>query len=123
MKLTKSYVLRISAIALFLGGITSLAVGFLSAGSVTVTNISEVQTQRDDNATVYVKGKVVSQVPLLDLRAYHLQDSTGTILVVTKEQFPPQSKELLIKGKVEYKSIPLGGRDLGEVYLKEEKRL
>lgn len=123
MKLTKSYVLRISAIALFLGGITSLAVGFLSAGSVTVTNISEVQTQRDDNATVYVKGKVVSQVHLLDLRAYHLQDSTGTILVVTKEQFPPQSKELLIKGKVEYKSIPLGGRDLGEVYLKEEKRL
>ncbi|HEY9852188.1 MAG TPA: hypothetical protein V6D28_22130 [Leptolyngbyaceae cyanobacterium] len=123
MKLTKSYVLRISAIALFLGGMTSLAVGFLSAGSVTVTNISEVQTQRDDDARVYVKGKVVNQVPLLELRAYQLQDSTGTILVVTKDKFPPKDKELLIKGKVEYQSIPLGGQELGEVYLKEEKRL
>ncbi len=102
---------------------TSLAVGFLSAGSVTVTNISEVQTQRDDDARVYVKGKVVNQVPLLELRAYQLQDSTGTILVVTKDKFPPKDKELLIKGKVEYQSIPLGGQELGEVYLKEEKRL
>lgn len=123
MKLTKSYVVRISAIALLMGGLSSLAVGFFSDSNVSVTQINELQNQRDDNATVYVKGKVVKEVPLLDLRAYHLQDSTGTILVITKDKFPPKSKEVLIKGKVEFKSIPLGGKDLGEVYLKEERRL
>lgn len=123
MKLTKIQVLRFGAIGLLLGGVFACVVGFFSRDNVAVTKINQLQKDRDTDSTVYIRGKVVKQVPFLGTRAYEVQDSTGTILVITKEKFPPQNREVLIKGKVQYKSIPLGGGDLGEVYVKEQERL
>ncbi len=122
MKLTKIIILRYGAIGLLLGGVFACAIGFISRDNVPITTINQLQKDRDTDATVYLKGKVVKQVPFLGTRAYELQDSTGIILVITNEKFP-KKKEVLIKGKVQYKSIPLGGRDLGEVYVKEQERL
>ena len=123
MKLSKIYGLRIAAIALLLVGLFSIAIGLLSRLNTSVTKISELAKKRDTNSTVYVQGKVIKQIPFLGSRAYQIQDASGTILVITKKEFPPENKEVLIKGKLQYKSIPLGGREFGEVYVKEQERL
>lgn len=119
----KTQILRISAIALFLGGVSSVAIGLLSNPDIPLRKISELDKEKDVNSTVYLKGKVVKKIPFLSSRAYELQDATGSILVVTTNDFPLLKKEISIKGKLEYKSIPLAGRDEGELYVKEQERL
>lgn len=118
------------------GAVYFLCSGLLSCGSlpqsgmnainfgvgVDVTNIRDLQP-RNDKSTVYLQGKVTKQVPLLEHRVYQLQDSTGTIWVLTKQTgLQPQDK-LLIKGNIRYQSIPLAGKDFGEVYVEEQQRL
>jgi hypothetical protein len=89
---------------------------------VDVTNIRDIQP-RDNESTVYLQGEVTKQVPLLEHRVYQLQDATGTIWVLTNQTgLQPQDK-LLIKGNVRYQSIPLAGKDFGEVYVEEQQRL
>ena len=121
--------------ALQLGAITLLVGGLLGCNNlnksgigvfqpnVPIGKISEVEKERKIDSIVYLKGNVVKLIPFLEKRAYELKDSTGTILVITKDQFPEAKKELLIKGKVQYKSISLGGQDYGEVYVEEQERL
>lgn len=91
----------------------------LSLG-VQVANIREIKPQ-DQSATVYLRGKVTRQVPLVDWRMYQLQDSTGTIWVLTNKTGLIQDP-VTIKGKVRHQSIPIAGKDFGEVYIEEEQR-
>jgi len=48
--------------------------------------------------------------------AYQLQDSTGTIWVLTNQAGLQLEDKVLIKGNIHYQSIPLAGKDFGEVY-------
>ena len=122
MSSRKIQVLRISAIALFLGGLTSVAIGLFFRPDLPLRNISELDKEKDVNSTVYIKGKVVKKIPFLESRAYELQDESGSILVVTKKDFPPLKKDISIRGELEYQSIPLAGKDEGELYVKEQER-
>ncbi|MBD2345827.1 hypothetical protein H6G18_16980 [Anabaena subtropica FACHB-260] len=85
-----------------------------------ITPIREIKPIQDKQVTVYVQGKVEKQVPLLQRRAYKINDSTGTIWVVTKQNNLKEGESVVVKGKVRYKSIPIAGEELGEVYLEEE---
>ncbi len=84
-----------------------------------ITPIRDIQPGKDDSATVYVQGKVERQVPLLQRWAYQIDDSTGKIWVVTNQSDLAQGKQVVVKGKVIYKSIPLAGKEFGEVYVEE----
>lgn len=90
---------------------------------VDVTNIREIKLQQDSEATVYLQGKVAKQVPLLKRQVYQLQDLSGTIWVLTNKTDLQQGDEVLVKGKVRYQSIPLAGKDFGEVYVEEQEQL
>ena len=90
---------------------------------VDVTNIREIKLQRDNKATVYLQGKVAKQVPLVERRVYQLQDLSGTIWVLTNQTALQQGDKVLVKGKVRYQSIPLAGKDFGEVYVEEQEQL
>lgn len=90
---------------------------------VDVTNIREIKLQRDNEATVYLQGKVAKQVPLVERRVYQLQDLSGTIWVLTNQTALKQGDKVLVKGKVRYQSIPLAGKDFGEVYVEEQEQL
>lgn len=90
---------------------------------VNVTNIRDLKPQQDNQATVYLQGKVAKQVPLLEWRVYQLQDQTGTIWVLTNQTTPQPGDKVLVKGKVRYQSIPLAGKDFGEVYVEEQEQL
>ncbi|MFB2933887.1 hypothetical protein ACE1B6_01275 [Aerosakkonemataceae cyanobacterium BLCC-F154] len=128
MKQELIQMLQVGTITLLVGGLFSCTkvnesgMGILSP-NVPVSKVSEIQQQSKVNSTVYLKGNVVKLIPFLEKRAYELKDGTGTITVVTKEQFPKQEAEIAIQGKVLYKSVPAGGQDFGEFYIEEQKRL
>ncbi|MBE9038805.1 hypothetical protein IQ246_27710 [aff. Roholtiella sp. LEGE 12411] len=112
-----------------------LVIGLYSCGSLTsssssgmlplkigtnVTPIREIKPKQDNKAIVYIQGKVEKQAPLMKQQAYQINDSTGKIWVVTNQTGLEQGAQVVIKGKVRYQSIPLAGKELGEVYLEEE---
>lgn len=113
-----------------------LGVGLVSCGKVpfamnridlvqgvNVINIRDLTRTQNNEATVYLRGKAIRQVPLVDWRVYQLQDTTGSIWVLTKNTNLQLGEQILIKGKVRYQSIPIGGKDFGEVYVQEEQQL
>lgn len=88
---------------------------------VNVTNIGDINPKLDNDATVYLQGKVAHRVPLLELQMYQLQDTSGTIWVLTDRKDLQLDDKVLIKGNVRYQSIPLAGKDFGEVYVQEQQ--
>lgn len=90
---------------------------------VKVTNIRDLKPQQNNGAIVHLTGKVAKQVPLLERRVYQLQDSTGTIWVLTNQTTPQPGDRVLIKTQVRYQSIPLAGKEFGEVYVEEQEQL
>lgn len=117
-----------------LGLIFLLVVGLCSCRSLTssglngtnftigtnVTPIREIKPEKDNKATVYIQGKVEKKAPLMKQWAYQINDSTGKIWVVTNQKNLSEGAQVVIKGKIRYRSIPLAGKELGEVYLEEE---
>lgn len=101
-------------------GCGSLSSPTLSLG-IGITNIRDLKPERDNSATVYLQGKVTKQVPLLKWRVYQLQDSTGTIWVLTNQATPQLGDEVLLKGQARYQSIPLVGKEFGELYVEEQE--
>lgn len=92
----------------------------LNTIGVIITPIRRLQLrpQQDHNSTVYIKGKVEKQVSLLQQQAYQISDSTGKIWVLTRQSGGfKKGDQVVIQGQIRYKSIPLGGKDYGEVYL------
>lgn len=120
--------LQVGAITLLVGGLFSCTqvkesgISILSP-NVPVNKVKEIKQRSKANSTVYLKGTVVKLIPFLEKRAYELKDGTGVITVVTKDKFPKQKEEIVIRGKVLYKSVPAGGKDFGEFYIEEQKRL
>ena len=88
-----------------------------------VTDIRDLKPQQDNNTMVYLQGKVAKRIPLLERQVYQLQDSTGTIWVLTNQTSIQQGDEVLVKGKVRYESVPLAGKDFGELYIEEQEQL
>ncbi|MEO0686959.1 MAG: hypothetical protein AAFY76_18420 [Cyanobacteria bacterium J06649_11] len=93
----------------------------MNAIGVNVTSIDELKPQKDDNnAPVYVQGKVERKVPLLDEKQmYQINDSTGKIWVLTNQKGWKVGERVVVKAIPQYQSIPMAGTDLGEIYLQE----
>ncbi|MEA5578765.1 hypothetical protein [Anabaena sp. UHCC 0451] len=85
-----------------------------------VTQIRDIKPAQDNQATVYIQGKVEKHAPFIKLQAYQIADATGKIWVVTNQSNLKVGQDVVLKGKVKYKSIPLSGQDYGEIYLEEE---
>lgn len=84
-----------------------------------ITKVSEVHKQKT-HFTVHLQGKIGPQAPLLGQRAYELQDSTGSIWVVTREPIPASGTQVKVTGKVRYQQILLDGKDQGAVYVEQQ---
>ncbi|MDY7015897.1 MAG: hypothetical protein SVX43_20345 [Cyanobacteriota bacterium] len=76
-----------------------------------------------DAAPVYLGGEVLRQAPFLQGGAYLLQDETGQIWVVTREELPQAGANIVVQGKPEYQDIPIREQALGEIYIRELERL
>lgn len=87
---------------------------------VTLTPIRKIKPAQDNQTTVYIQGKIQKHAPLLNQQAYQITDATGQIWVVTNQNNFRVGQEVVLKGKVKYKSIPLASQEFGEVYLEEQ---
>jgi hypothetical protein len=108
-----------------MGGLISC--NSLKHWSIALSNPPLVQVnqlpEQNRQTTVYLRGKVGNQAPFLGNAAYQLQDSTGTVWVLTNGKLPKPGEEVVIRGQVEYESIAIGGQDLGEVYILELEQI
>lgn len=115
---------RLGLTFLLVGGLCSCGKSGLNANNLkfgaNVTPIREIKPQQGNQATVYIQGKVSKQAPLIKQRLYQIDDTTGKIWVVTNQTNLKEGQQVVFKGKVRYKSIPLAGKEFGEVYLEEE---
>ena len=82
-------------------------------------NVTQIQkiSRKDDNTTIYIQGKVEKTAPLIKKKAYQISDSTGKIWVITNQRNLGIGEQVIFKGNVKYKSIPLDGKEYGEIYL------
>jgi hypothetical protein len=70
---------------------------------------------------VRLKGKVVSIVKLMGLKAYTLQDATGEISVLTEGELPHSGATVALRGTVK-SAVIIGGQSLG-LRVEESRRL
>ncbi|NWF59888.1 MAG: hypothetical protein HXY43_11530 [Fischerella sp.] len=92
----------------------------MNAIGANITPIQELRSQPDSNTTVYIQGKVEKKAPLLKRQAYLINDETGQIWAIANQTNLQVGDQIVIKGKIRYRSIPLAGKEYGEVYLEEE---
>ncbi|WP_258003845.1 hypothetical protein [Fischerella thermalis] len=85
-----------------------------------MTPIRELRSQPDSNTTVYIQGKVEKIAPLLKRRAYLVRDETGKIWAITNQTNLRVGDQVVIKGQIRYRSIPIANREYGEVYIEEK---
>ena len=85
-------------------------------------NVTQIQkiTQKNQDTTVYIQGKVEKIAPLIKKKAYEINDSTGKIWVITNQGNFSVGEQVVLKVNVQYKSIPLTGKEYGGVYLEEK---
>jgi uncharacterized protein YdeI (BOF family) len=101
-----------------LASCTNLSTSMNAIGA-NITPIKQLTPQQKDS-TVYVQGKIEKYIPMLGKHAYQLNDSTGSIVILTEQKGLNVGSQAVFKGQLRYKSIPLAGREKGEVYLEEK---
>ena len=90
----------------------------LSSCAPTVST-STIQTQPVDQQ-VQVKGKVITVAPMINQVAYEVQDSDGSIWVISQKQPPRLDTEISTTGKVKFESIQVEGQEIAERYILED---
>ena len=106
-------------------GCANLPLGITLPGgyNVPIQEIETIQQEEKIGKTVYIQGEVKQQAPFLSRGAYKLQDQTGAIWITTEQNLPTVGQEIVIKGQVNYQSIPIDEQDWGEVYIEELRQL
>jgi len=107
------------------GNSAPLSMGGINFGGFrgNITKIGEIPKDQNAVATVYLQGQVSNRAPFVENGAYKLEDDTGTIWVLTNQAPPNIGDEVLLQGQVQFQSIPVGGQDLGEVFVQEQQQL
>lgn len=103
-----------------------LLLGLGLTGCQITATVGQVQERPQRNwftKTVYLRGTVGDQAPLLDATLYELQDRTGKIWVLSRAEPLQPGEQVFIKGTVRYQEIEIAGQNLGDVYIEEEQRL
>ena len=84
-----------------------------------MVSTSTIQTQPADQQ-VQVKGKVITVAPMINQVAYEVQDSGGSIWVMSQKQPPKLDSEISTRGKVKFESIQVEGQEIAERYILED---
>lgn len=128
-KLRRVYLLPVYVLVLGIGligcsnaplGMSGFNIVNFGANLTQIRNISQNPTV---DKIVYLQGQVTNRAPLLGYSAYQLKDATGTIWVLTNQAIPNIGDEVSIKGRLQFQSIPVGGQELGELYVQQEQLL
>ncbi len=115
----------------YLAIIISLNMNLISCDSLTSSNLLDRKETIPINAiadnknheSIYITGTVIKVAPLLGNNAYQVQDSTGTIWVITPANLPSLGQTILIKCNIKSQSVSLITQELDELYLVELEKL
>ena len=116
-------------ICLFLALTFSISCGNLEETALrynlNVAKIENLKKQNKINSQIYLKGKVQSIAPFIEMGAYEIADGTDSIWVFTTNTLPVPGEEITIKGKVNYQSVTPKGMsgDVGDFYVEELERV
>ncbi|MDY6805734.1 MAG: hypothetical protein SXA11_18260 [Cyanobacteriota bacterium] len=93
--------------------------------NLNVAKIENLKKSDKVNSQIYLKGKVQSIAPFIEMGAYEIADGTDTIWVFTTNKLPIPGEEITIKGKVNYQSVTPKGMsgDVGDFYVEELERI
>ncbi|MGK7945353.1 MAG: DNA-binding protein [Microcystaceae cyanobacterium] len=80
-------------------------------------------SENTEGTVIHIRGQVTDNVPFLGQGAYQLQDDTGYVWVVTDQPLPNVGEEIMLKGQLEYESIPISEQDIGEFYVLELEKV
>jgi len=94
-----------------------------SEAALRAFTIAAIKQESNVNAIFQLRGKVINRAPLLGKTVYEIQDPTGRIWVLTTEQSPKIGDEVVLKGKLLYRSIPLDGKEQGALYIEQQQEL
>ena len=123
--------LKINNKIVFLAIIVSLNTSLISCNSLISSDLLTSKAiipinaiaEQSKTETIYVTGKVTKVAPLLGNNAYQVQDSTGTIWVITTAHLPSVGQNILIKCHIKSQSLSLISQELEELYLVELEQL
>ncbi|TAD77919.1 MAG: hypothetical protein EA001_08925 [Oscillatoriales cyanobacterium] len=101
------------------------------AAPVSIASLKQQSSQGLNGQLVYIEGKAVDRVPLLDGRVYRIEDGTGWIWVLSqgKEDEITLGKTVRLKAELRYQDMAAdqepGGSQPGadELYAVERQRL
>jgi uncharacterized protein YdeI (BOF family) len=96
---------------------TRLGSGLSVVPSVGTISISTLQKTQVQDMTVYLKGKIGKQAPLIQGAVYELQDGTGSIWVRVQGPVPHPGHEVTIKGTVRYQAIDQNGQQQDALFI------
>ncbi|MCJ2542479.1 hypothetical protein [Thermostichus vulcanus] len=105
-------------LGLVLGGASGC--GQLARLGVGTTPIATVAQNPSQHSNVWIRGQVVNQVGVFGQGVYELQDSSGSIWVITDKGIPAMNSTVTVRGKAQ-EGITVGGRSFG-VSLTEVER-
>ncbi|MBD2022759.1 hypothetical protein H6F43_21485 [Leptolyngbya sp. FACHB-36] len=91
--------------------------------AVAPTPIADVQTATKQNATVHLKGRVGNRVPIVGASVYELQDSTGSIWVLSTQSPPNSGDEVFIKGTLRSQRLQQNNQTQDSVYVEQQEQL
>ena len=115
---TLQYALIAYGAAMGLLGCNPLTHWGIALSNTPINAIAEIG-QTTAKKTIQIQGKVINIAPLVNRGAYQLSDQTGTIWILTNEALPNPGEDVIVRGQLQYQSIPVGRQDLGEFYLVE----
>lgn len=91
--------------------------------AIDTSTIATITQAPKVNAIVQIKGRVSHRAPLLGKVGYELQDPTGNIWVITTASSPNIGDEVVLKGRLLYRSILLNGKEQGSLYIEQQQEL
>ena len=118
----KKLLLPIVALAALVGGLAVVQPELLNRVGIGVTAIGDISANpiQHRGKTVTVRGKVVNQAGILGVGTYELQDSSGSIWVLTQAGIPELQTEVFIKGQPN-EGVTIAGKNFATT-IQEEKR-
>ena len=72
--------------------------------------------RKKSGSSIYIAGKVIRTIPLVNNGAYQIQDSTGIIWVLTTRTLPKVGENISVKGQIRLQELPFAQT---EIYLQE----
>ncbi|SET42984.1 hypothetical protein SAMN05216326_12634 [Nitrosomonas marina] len=104
----------IAVITIVFSLLLSMLVAPVYAGSITAIQEINASPARFDGRTVTLRGvtKDPTRIPVIDLKAYVLEDNTGEIIILTSDNLPEMGRTITVRVRIDNLAV-IKGEALG----------